>query len=166
MVISNITLIGMPFSGKSTCGKLLAEKLGYIFIDLDNYIEEKYNMSLSNIVLNHGNNDFLKIEEDCMLEMSGCKNIFSTGGSVIYSEKGMNHLKNISKVLFLDVSINNLMVRMNSSMENRGIVFKDGQTFEDLFLEREPLYKKFADIIIKNDSDNPNDVITKILQLG
>ena len=83
----NITLIGMPFSGKTTIGKKLAEKLGYNFIDIDQHIESKYKMKLPSVIEKYGNDGFKIIEENAMLEMFGNKNIFATGGSVIYSEK-------------------------------------------------------------------------------
>ncbi len=151
---NNITLIGMPFSGKTTIAKLLAEELNYQFVDLDDYIMNKYNMSLSDIVLNFGNTEFMKIEENTILEMKGNNKIFSTGGSVIYSKIGMEHFKKISKVIFLEVSLENLKDRMNISMEDRGIVFKPGQTFNNLFDERQPLYKKYCCKIIDNNTDN------------
>ena len=87
-------------------------------------------MNFNEVVSKFGNDEFLKIEEETMLEMNGQKNLFSTGGSVIYSSKGMEHLKNISRIIFLDVDVNELKNRMNMTMEDRGIVFKPGENFE------------------------------------
>ena len=141
----NITLIGMPFSGKTTIGKKLAEKLNYNFIDIDHHIENKYQMKLPDVVNKYGNDEFKIIEENAMLEMSGNKNIFSTGGSVIYSEKGMKHLQEISNIVFLNVELEVLKSRINiNDLKERGIVFKEGQSFDKLFEERVPLYKKFC----------------------
>lgn len=156
---NNITLIGMPFSGKTTVAKLLAEELNYQFVDLDDYIMNKFNMSLSDIVFKFGNTEFKRIEEEAILEMKGNKKIFSTGGSVIYSKIGMEHFKKISKVIFLEVSLENLKHRMSTSMEDRGIVFKPGQTFDNLFDERQPFYKKYCCKIINNNTDNIEDTV-------
>ena len=159
----NISLIGMPFSGKTTIGKQLASKLKYNFIDIDEYIENKYQMKLPNIINKYGNTKFKLIEEESMLEMSGSKNIFSTGGSVIYSEKGMEHLKNISNVIFLNTGLEVLKSRIYiNDMKERGIVFKKGQTFDTLYSERVPLYKHFSTKIINCDSLDITDIINLI----
>lgn len=163
-LFQNVTIIGMPFSGKTTIGKLLSDKLKYNFIDLDDCISLKYNMKFSDVVLKFGNDDFLKIEEDVMLEMNGIENIFSTGGSVIYSSKGMEHLKKISMVIFLDVDVSELKKRMNISMEDRGIIFKPGESFETLFEKRYPLYEKFCDLKIKCDSLSPTEITDLIIK--
>lgn len=159
----NVTLIGMPFSGKTTIAKEYCKKFNFNFIDLDTVIEEKFNMKLSDIVLKFGNEEFKKIEENTMLEMSGKSNVFSTGGSVIYSEKGMNYLKEISKVIFLNVNLTELKNRMNNTkMEDRAIVFENGQTFDTLFMERYPLYKKFATHVIDCDKLSIKEIVDKI----
>lgn len=159
----NITLIGMPFSGKTTIAKEYCKKFNFNFIDLDTVIEEKFNMKLSDIVLKFGNKEFKKIEENTMLEMSGKLNVFSTGGSVIYSEIGMKHLQKISKVIFLNVDVNELKNRMNNTkMEDRAIVFENGQTFDTLFIERYPLYNKFATKVIDCNKLSIKEIVDKI----
>lgn len=159
----NITLIGMPFSGKTTIATEFSQKYKFNFIDLDTVIENKYNMKLSDIVIKFGNEKFKIIEENTMLEMSGDSNVFSTGGSVIYSDKGMKHLQNISNVVFLDVKLDELKNRMNETkMEDRAIVFEDGQTFESLFNERYPLYLKYAKQIIDCNKLSIKEIVDKI----
>ena len=160
----NITLIGMPISGKTTIGKELAKELNYNFIDLDQYIENKYQMKLSEIIEKFGNNEFKKIEEEKMLEMSGQNNIFSTGGSVVYSEKGMEYLKSISRVIFLNQDLDILKERMKEiDMQERGIVFEEGESYDTLFNERLPLYKKHSTEIINCQSLGVKEIVNKIV---
>lgn len=163
-LFQNFTIIGMPFSGKTTIGKLLSDKLNYNFIDLDDYISTKYNMKFNEVVSKFGNDEFLKIEEETMLEMNGQKNIFSTGGSVIYSSKGMEHLKNISRIIFLDVDVDELKNRMNMTMEDRGIVFKPGENFESLYQSRLPLYSKYCDLRIRCKLLSPEKIVDLIIK--
>lgn len=162
----NITLIGMPFSGKSTIGEYISKKLNYELVDLDKSIEERYNMKLSEIVLMYGNEQFKKIEENAMLQINGENKIISTGGSVIYCEKGIEYLKSISKLIFLNVGVNELLKRMNNiTMEDRAIVFKPGQTFEHLYHERIPLYLQYCCKEIKCDSLSVDKIANKILNV-
>lgn len=162
--LKNITLIGMPFSGKSTIGKIISGKLNYQFIDIDTYIEKKYNMILSKVVETFGNENFNKIEENAMLDMSGNYNIFSTGGSVIYCEEGMKYLSKISTIIFLDLDLDSLIARMNKTeMKDRGIVFKPGQSFESLFAERIPLYKKYSHKTVNCYKLTPEQITEKII---
>ena len=153
----------MPFSGKTTIAMEFSKKYNFNFIDFDTVIENKYNMKLSDIVIKFGNEKFKTIEEDTMLEMSGNSNVFSTGGSVIYSEKGMKYLHTISNIVFLNVKLDELKNRMNETkMEDRAIVFENGQTFDSLFNERYPLYLKFAKQVIDCDKLSIKEIVDKI----
>ena len=158
---SNITIIGMPGTGKTTVGKHLLKTLNYQLIDLDIKIEERYNMKLSEIISNYGNQKFKNIEEDEMLNLNGYNNIFSTGGSVVYSEKGMNYLKKISTIVFLDTPYEIIEERL-SDLAERGVVFDNNKTLRDIFEERYPLYMNYYDYRIECNNLSQDDICEHI----
>lgn len=144
---NNIVLIGMPGSGKSTIGVLLAKIIGYDFIDSDLLIQAREGKKLYEIINEKGLDAFDKIENDVNASIKATKTVIATGGSVVYGKEAMEHLKQIGTVVFLDVSIEELNMRIKN-MATRGISMREGQTFEDLFNERNVLYNKYCDIKI------------------
>ena len=143
----NLTLIGMSGVGKSRIGKKLSNKVGYNFIDIDEIIETSRGQKLQEILDELGNEKFLKIEEETILGIGRIKNsVVSPGGSSIYSEKAMNFLKGLSKIVFLSATLEEIK-KHTSSFSNRGIVGLE-RGLEELFNERLPLYRKYADITI------------------
>ena len=143
----NITLIGMAGVGKTTVGKELAKRLNYKFIDIDNLIEEKNKMKLQQIVSSFGDEKFIEIEEKAVLELGRLENtIISTGGSIIYSKNAMNYLKNNSKIVFLNGSFETIEKNLKNQ-RTRGLV-RLKTSLKELFYERLPLYRKYADISI------------------
>jgi len=142
-----IILIGMPGSGKTTVGKEIAKVLNVPVIDTDALIIEQTGKSIKELL----DQDFTDIETRAILsiplEFNG---IISTGGSVIYSNAAMKHLKKIGPVIYLYVTLDTLNERVTNFSE-RGIVIKEGMTFEDLYNERCPIYERWADFSILND---------------
>ena len=92
---NNIVLIGMPGAGKSTVGVVLAKRLGLVFLDSDLVIQEKQGMLLHEIIEGKGLDAFLRIEEDVNASLSASGAVIATGGSAVYGEKAMVHLKRI-----------------------------------------------------------------------
>lgn len=157
----NITLIGMPGVGKSTIGRKLAKKLNYKFIDADRIIEERKDSTLQQIIDNWGDEEFLKIEQGVILELNKLKNcVISPGGSVIYSPKAMNFLKENSLVVFLDISFANIQRRLKNQ-NTRGIVGMKNKNLETLFQERQILYKKYAEMIVPIPEDSIADLVVE-----
>lgn len=148
--MNNITLIGMPGVGKSTIGKLLAEKLEYQFIDSDHLIEEKEGRSLSRIIDEEGEDGFLEIENRVNSEIEASNTVIATGGSAVYGKEAMEHFKEIGIVVYLYCSFDVLNNRL-SDLHARGVVLRPGQTLYDLFAERTILYDKYADIVVNAD---------------
>ena len=144
---TNITLIGMPASGKSSVGVVLAKRLGKKFVDTDIVIQEKYGKLLKELIEEHGDEGFREIEDEVNagLDLDNC--IISPGGSVVYGEKAMKHLKEISVIIYLELSYTAIKSRLGDLRE-RGITLKEGQSLKDLYLERVPLYEKYADITV------------------
>ena len=125
-------------------------------------------MKLNDILVKYGNEKFKDIEEESILELENKNNIIiSPGGSVVYSDKSMNHLKKISKIVFLDVQFEMIVERMEefnrTSPVERGIVLKEGQTFEMLFNERRPLYQLYSDFTINCRDKNKDKILSEII---
>lgn len=148
---SNIILIGMPGSGKSTCGVIAAKILLKNFFDTDLLIQNIEGISLQNIIDTKGNDYFENAEEQAILNLDIKGTVIATGGSVIYSDKAMQHLKELGTVIFLNLSYDNMCSRIKN-LASRGVVMKQGTTLKDMYDERLPLYHKWADEII--DCDN------------
>ena len=144
---NNITLIGMPASGKSTVGVLLAKRLGYSFVDVDIVIQEKEGCLLKVIIERVGTEGFLEVEDRVNAELDVKHSVIAPGGSVIYGEKAMEHLKEISTVVYLKLSYEEVSNRLGDLVD-RGVALKDGMTLKDLYDERIPLYEKYADITV------------------
>jgi shikimate kinase len=158
----NIILIGMPTSGKSTVGVILAKVLGYNFIDSDIVIQEKEGRRLSEIIEAEGVDGFIDIENRVNTGIDAEKTVISTGGSVVYGEEAMEHYKDIGKVVYLKIDFEVLTKRLRN-VKQRGVVMKEGQTIESLYDERCKLYEKYADIIIDEKNNTMEEVLSDVL---
>ena len=158
---NNIILIGMPTSGKSTIGVILAKILGYRFIDADIVIQEKEGRRLSRIIAEDGVDGFIDIENRINSEINADKTVIATGGSVVYGKEAMEHYKEIGTVVYLKVSFETLKKRLHHAKQ-RGVVMKDGQTLESLYEERKALYEQYADITVDEGRDSLEKVIEKV----
>lgn len=159
--MNNIILIGMPGAGKSTVGVILAKTLGMTFIDTDLLIQDTEKELLQNIIDKKGINEFNKIEEKTILNIDVKNSIISTGGSVVLSLNSMVKLKSLGKVIYLQVDYNEINKRVNN-ITTRGIVKRDEQSLYDVFMERTPLYEKYADKTIYCNNLNVEQIIQKI----
>lgn len=143
----NIILIGMPGSGKSTVGVILAKSLGVDFIDTDLLIQHREHRLLQDIIDKDGIDFFLDRECDAVLSVDCDNAVIATGGSVILREEAMAHLKKNGTVIFLDVPVSELESRL-SNIKTRGVAAEKGETVKDIYNKRISLYKKFADITV------------------
>ena len=159
----NIVLIGMPGVGKSTLGVVLAKELGFEFVDADLLIQKREKRLLKEIIAQDGVDGFLKVEEEVNAEIEAERTIIATGGSVVYSQKAMEHLKSIGKVVYLKLNFDDLNNRLGN-LKGRGVVLKDGQTLKSLYEERTPLYEKYADITVSEDGLNLEETLSNVLQ--
>ena len=137
----------MPGAGKSTIGILLAKTLGLDFLDTDISIQVKHNQTLQQIADQDGYLVLRDYEEQILLTEDIESKVVSTGGSAVYSELGMRRLKTNAVVVFLDVSLEQLEMRV-TDFASRGIARRPDQSFADLFVERHALYQQYADISI------------------
>ena len=145
-----ITFIGMPGCGKSCMGRAISGKLKMKLIDSDKLIEKRYGKKLQELIDELGVDEFRRIEEEVLLSIEGDNLVISTGGSAVYSDAGMNHMKELGKVFYLFCSAETVEERIGD-FSKRGIVLKPGQTIRDLYNERAPLYKRYADVTILCD---------------
>lgn len=162
--MNNIILIGMPGVGKSTLGVVLAKVLGYEFLDSDLLIQKKEKRRLHQIIEQEGVDGFKKIENRINASIEVENTVIATGGSVVYCEEAMQHLKSIGKVIYLKVSLNVLSNRLRN-LKGRGVVLKKGQTLKDLYEERSPLYEKYADIMINQEGKDLEESLQAILEI-
>ena len=100
MTKNNITLIGLPAVGKSTIGVLLAKAAGYDFVDVDIVIQHETGKRLEEIIAERGTEGFLKLEEEINATLDVTHSVIAPGGSVIYGERAMKHLKEIGRVVY------------------------------------------------------------------
>ena len=148
--MNNITLIGMPGAGKSTIGVVLAKVLGYQFLDSDLLIQKQEKRRLSEIIEEEGYEGFQEVENRVNASIEADKTVIATGGSAVYCEEAMQHLRSIGTVVYLKLPLNSLSKRLGN-LKGRGVLLREGQTLKDLYEERTPLYEKYADIVIDEE---------------
>lgn len=162
--MNNITLIGMPGVGKSTIGVVLAKVLGYQFLDSDLLIQKQEKRRLSEIIEEEGYRGFQEVENRVNAAIDVESTIIATGGSVVYCEDAMEHLKSIGTVVYLKLSLQALSKRLGN-LKGRGVLLKEGQTLADLYDERTPLYEKYADIVVDEEGKDLEASLESLLEI-
>ncbi len=159
----NITLIGMPGAGKSTVGVLLAKSMLMDFVDTDLLIQRKYGMSLCEFIEKNGEEEFKKAENDIISSLECENTVIATGGSAVYGDEGMKHLEEISRIVYLKVPVESLNERL-SNIKTRGVVMKKGESVEQLFKRRSPLYEKYADITVDCSALRAEECVDDVIE--
>ena len=159
----SIILIGMPGAGKSTIGVVLAKELAKDFIDTDVLIQVREKQTLQEIMDASDYLNLRRIEEEVLLETDLPNHVIATGGSAVYGDAGMQHLKAYGPVVFLSVSLDELRRRIHN-YESRGIARRPDQSFDDVFAERNPLYRHYAEVVVECDGLNQAQVIETLRQ--
>ena len=163
MTKTNIVLIGMPGAGKSTVGVALAEKTGRHFVDTDTLIEQQEKTRLQDIVDKQGHQALRRIEEQVLLDLGLRDHVIATGGSAVYSDQAMRHLKSDGVVVFLDVTLATLEKRI-PDFSQRGLAKRPEQTIGELFDERHTLYDKYADVTIDCNALTEDEVCAAVMR--
>ena len=160
---TNLILIGMPASGKSTVGVILAKVIGYDFIDTDILIQKAEKKRLSRIIEEIGVDGFLEVENrvNAAVEADHC--VIATGGSAVDGEEAMRHFKKIGHIMYLKTDFETISRRLKN-IKKRGVALKEGQTLRDLYDERVVLYEKYADTVIEESGD-AEYIVVKILTI-
>lgn len=160
---NNIVLIGMPGAGKSTVGVILAKIMGYEFVDSDLLIQKAEGKLLKDIIAEEGVEGFIAVENRVNASIQTEKTIIATGGSVVYGQEAMEHLREIGRVVYLKLSYPVINSRLHN-IQGRGVVLREGQTLAKLYEERIPLYEKYADIVVETDGLSVEETIAMIQQ--
>jgi len=158
----NIVLIGMPGVGKSTVGVLLAKALGRYFLDSDVLIQAIQGRALQQIIDSDGLAAFCKIEEEYTLCIDLTNAVIATGGSVVYSEEAMRQLATHGVIVHLDLPVEQIEERLRN-LNARGVVIEPGQTVRSLFNQRQPLYRRYAQITIDCIAKNHDQIVTELV---
>ena len=162
--MNNVTLIGMPGAGKSTLGVVLAKILGYEFLDSDLLIQKQEKKRLSRIIEEKGTEGFRAVENRVSASIEAENTVIATGGSVVYCDEAMQHLKSIGTVVYLKLSLNAVSRRLGN-LKDRGVVLKDGQTLKELYEERTPLYEKYADVVVDEEGKDLEASLQAVLKI-
>lgn len=162
--MKNIVFIGMPASGKSTVGVVVAKRLGYKFVDTDLVIQEVEKRLLKEIIAEEGNEPPLRIEDRVNAEIQEERAVISPGGSVVYCENAMRHYKETGMIVYLHTSYETISNRLHNA-KNRGVVLKDGQTLKDLYEERTALFERYADLTISEEGRDLEETIEEVLRV-
>ena len=158
---TNIVLLGMPGSGKSTVGVLLAKRLGKRFVDTDLLIQEQEGRLLSEIISQEGLEKFIEIENRVNAAVVAENSVIAPGGSVIYGKEAMEHLAQIGTIIYLQLPYEEIAERLGD-LTKRGVAVQNGQTLQDLYEERISLYEKYADITIDCHEKTIREIVAEI----
>ncbi|MBQ8266837.1 MAG: shikimate kinase [Clostridia bacterium] len=159
--MKNIILVGMPGSGKSTLGILLAKKIHYGYIDSDSVIVAKEGKLLPELIAQLGNDGFLELEARVNASIAAKRCVIATGGSAIYRGDVIEEMKKNGIVVYLKISYEEVEKRLGD-LKKRGVVLKEGFTLKELYEERSPLYERYADYIIELNEASIEDSAEKI----
>lgn len=160
---ASISLIGMPGAGKSTVGVLLAKLSGLRFVDTDLDIQVRARATLQQILEKAGYRHLRALEQEVLLDIDLDGAIISTGGSVVYSQSIMHRLRTAGPVVYLDVDLPTLTRRV-AAAPLRGIACDASHGLTDVFAERTPLYRRYADVTVNAANGTPDAVAAAILQ--
>ena len=157
----NIILIGMPGVGKSTVGVVLAKRLGYSFVDEDLVIQSWEGKLLHEIIEERGVEGFWMLEEAVGESMDVRRTVIATGGSAVYGENAMAHYKQIGTVVYLFLPLEGIRERLGDLTE-RGVTLRDGQDLDGLYVERQPLYERYADVTVDCEGLSIREIVEQI----
>ena len=159
---SNIVMIGMPASGKSTVGIILAKALGYDFIDGDLLIQKTTGKQLDELMGEIGTQAFLDLESRIHQNITAERTVIAPGGSVVMEEEAMRHLQEIGTIVYLQMDLDMALDRLHDP-KKRGVVLEEGETIETLYYKRLPLYEKYAEITVNERGHALEDLVIQIL---
>lgn len=159
----NVVLIGMPGAGKSTVGVVLAKKLGYSFVDSDLVIQEQYGKLLHELIEENGVEGFWKLENQVNCSLAPHRSVVATGGSAVYGDEAMRHLREVGTVVYLELSCEEIASRLGDLSE-RGVTLRPGQTLSELYGERIPLYEKYAHMTVSCDRKMLREIVHEIAE--
>lgn len=159
----NIVLIGMPACGKSVTGVVLAKSLQMGFLDTDLLIQEAAGKGLQEIINEDGMEAFKALEEQVLCQVDVTHTVIATGGSAVYYPKAMKHLKKLGRIVYIHVSVETILERLNN-ITTRGVAMSEDQDIAGLYEERKPLYESFAEITAESGKGSMEDTVADIIE--
>jgi shikimate kinase len=157
-----LSLIGMAGAGKSTLGRIVAERLGWAHIDTDRLLEAYYGMPLQTLLDGLGLTDFLAVENKLVSMLGVRRAVISTGGSVVYGAEAMERLRLLGPVVYLEIGLEDFLRRVTPD-DNRGLAIAPGRSLADLFAERQPLYSAAADFTVRTDRHGHKESLEQLM---
>ena len=145
--MDNIILIGMPGSGKSTVGVVLAKALGLRFLDVDLLIQEREGALLQELIDSRGVERFLDLERDAVCSLDCRGTVIAPGGSCVCREESIARMRRLGTVVYLQLSLEDVAGRIHN-MASRGVALSPGQTLADVYQYRAPLYERCAHLTV------------------
>lgn len=161
VAVDNIVLIGMPGSGKSSVGVVLAKAMGYGFLDVDLLIQEREGALLQEIINGHGVPYFLDVERDAICSLDCIRTVIAPGGSCVCREESIARMRGLGTVVYLKLSLGEVKGRIHN-MATRGIALEPGQTIDDVYAYRTPLYERCAHITVSADGQSLADTVCAV----
>ena len=165
--MKNIVLIGMPGTGKSVVGRALAERLNFTFVDVDDLIVEAAGKSLPEILRTEGLEAFLALEGQVGETLDRERYVIATGGSMVLSEKAMEHLKEDSITVWLETPLSQISERMPEDLWDRGIAAAPELDIREIYAQRKPYYAKYADLLVasREGEDSTAHQVEEVMRL-
>jgi len=160
----NIVLIGFMGTGKTTIGILLANRLGYNFVDTDGLIVDKLKMSIPDIFALHGEEYFRRLEKSILTAvMENNRQVISTGGGIVLNPENRALILEKGLVIALEASLEELWKRLSKD-KSRPLLFGENprKKMEELYLSRKSLYHQ-AHFRIFVDHKSPEEIVSEIL---
>lgn len=158
-----ITFIGMAGAGKTTVGRLVARALDWAFVDCDHVIEAAFAAPLQSVADAMTKDEFIDVEAEIVGALRLCRTVIATGGSVVYRQSTMEHLASLGPVIYLDVPMKVVLERIARNPD-RGLAIAPGQTIEELFREREALYRRYSTISVEAFGVTPAESARRTLE--
>ena len=158
-----IIFIGMAGAGKTTVGRLVARAMGWAFADCDHIIESVYAAPLQSVADAMDKEAFIEVEAEIVSRLRLSRTVIATGGSVVYRQATMEKLAAMGPIVYLDVPMNVVLERIARNPD-RGLAIAPGQTLEELFCEREALYRRYATVSVEASGLSPAESARRVLE--
>ena len=158
-----LILIGMPGSGKSTLGRILCADRKCAWVDTDYLIQAWWGMPLQAVLDHLGLEGFLDAEAELVSSINLHQAVISTGGSVVYRPRAMQHLGSLGRIVYLRAELE-VISRRISDARDRGMAVQKGFSLEQVYRQRRPLYEKYAELVLDTDKKSPEQCVEVIRQ--
>lgn len=161
--MKGLTFIGMAGAGKSAVGKIAAEILGWRFVDLDKLILERVGITHHKYMQKYGEPALSALEEQLTLSLDLEDMVYAPPGSIIYSARAMDKIKNNSIVVYLETTPQIIERRLGERLYQNGIIGLKEKGLAGVMAERIPLYQKYADYTFQSLDQSKDEMAHKVI---